>query len=827
VAGATQVLAAGSPAGPERSSSALGQYVEALDGIRCVGIGAVLWYHAGMGGLEGAFLSISLFFTLSGYLITSMLLRANATRGGIDVRSFWSRRYRRLLPGAYLTLAGVVLFGATVATEQQLEHLPGSVVACFAQVANWFFVVSDQSYIAMFSAPSPVHHYWSLALEEQFYLLFPLAMVFLLRRTRSMRVVAGVLLAGAVASALTGIVLFERGASIDRIYLGTDTRASEILVGALLAVVLHRRPLSATGPVARFVPWIGLACGLGTLWGWRMASMTDAAYYRGGFFAFSFVSAGLVAGAVSGRGPLAAFLSWGFLPAIGRASYSMYLVHWPLFLWLDEERTGLSQNPLFALRVAVTLVVAGLSYNFVEMPLRNRSPRPTRVPWLTLPRLATAAVGVVVLGAVLVSQRDVDTDLAGLGTDPIEPPPSVVDDGIVDVLVIADTDGATLASAIEAAAPEPADVVAAEPFTCATPTCDEWLDGWGGLVEAHDPDVILLQVDDWSAAEIAEASGVEGLEAQTDWTTSVVAAGLDVLSSRGATVLWSQDAVPTVEASVRRRFEPFHPAMQTLISQRSDLRRRASFGREPADLWTDLLLHQRVDDSGAPRVMVVGDSTAGTMAHGLERWAGRTGRAVVWSAATEGCGVADDGLVRDVAGRTGEVPDVCRDVRARWQAGVEQFDPDVVIVMSELLDIQTRQLEDWPDFLVPGDADFDRYLVDEFQRAHDVLAGGGATVVWFSMPCVENSIGFGNVEPGVFDTERARHVNDVVLPDLRRSAPELRVFDLFGVLCPDGTYAADLDGIEAVRPDGIHFSTEGAEWFAENYGDQLLELASS
>ena len=158
--------------------------VVALDGLRAVSMAAVLLYHGQVSWAGGGFLGISLFFTLSGYLITTLLLRSALDDGRLDMRGFWARRYRRILPAAYLTLAVIVGFGATVATEQQLADLPGAVIAAVAQVANWFFIVTDRSYVAIFAAPSPVQHFWSLAIEEQLYLLLPLILLVLVRCTR-------------------------------------------------------------------------------------------------------------------------------------------------------------------------------------------------------------------------------------------------------------------------------------------------------------------------------------------------------------------------------------------------------------------------------------------------------------------------------------------------------------------------------------------------------------------------------------------------------------------------------------------------------------------
>ena len=176
---------------PEPDSSALGRRQPGLDGLRGVAALAVLVYHERSSWVSGGYLAVSTFFTLSGFLITGILLRSAGT--GRDLRLFWGRRARRLMPGAFLALAGIVVFGATVATRQQAVDLPGDVLSAATWTANWRFVISGQSYADLFTAPSPVQHFWSLAIEEQFYVLLPIGLFLLLRRTRSPRTIGLVL----------------------------------------------------------------------------------------------------------------------------------------------------------------------------------------------------------------------------------------------------------------------------------------------------------------------------------------------------------------------------------------------------------------------------------------------------------------------------------------------------------------------------------------------------------------------------------------------------------------------------------------------------------
>ena len=279
------------------------------------------------------------------------------------------------MPASLLGLIVVMVFGATVATRQQTADLPGAVFAAATYWSNWFFIIINQSYIALFSDPSPVQHYWSLSLEEQFYLLMPVGMILLLRKRRPPNVQAAVFAGGALLSTAWMFFLYQRGASLDRLYYGTDTRVAEMLCGGFLAVVLFHRGFDFGPKARRIVGYGGVALFAVMMWGMSTISLVDPFAYNGGFLLFAIASCLVITSIVAG-GSLAPVMAFAPLAFFGRISYGVYLYHWPIFLWLTEDRTGLAGWPLLGLRVAVTLPMA-----IASVPLgRDADPERREVP---------------------------------------------------------------------------------------------------------------------------------------------------------------------------------------------------------------------------------------------------------------------------------------------------------------------------------------------------------------------------------------------------------------------------------------------------------------
>ncbi|MFM7272046.1 MAG: acyltransferase family protein [Actinomycetes bacterium] len=361
------------------------RHIRALDGVRGAAVIAVLLFHGGM--LRGGYLGVDLFFVLSGFLITSLLLAEGAGTGRIALGPFWARRARRLLPALFLVLAAVACYSAFLAEPNELARIRGDFLATLGYVANWRFVVGGFDYWTLFTSPSPLAHTWSLAIEEQFYVLWPLVVLGLgllvARRSRTWAATVCIACLGlGAASVGTALVLWFTTESTVRIYYGTDTRIAAILMGAALAAWLiwrgpvrrdgARLALEASGAVAVLV--------LALCW-WRLEGR---ALYAGGLLLCSVCATAVIAAAAHPTpGPIARAFAWRPLVAAGLVSYGLYLWHWPVYVVLDARRTGLDRWPLLAVRIAVTTACALASYHYVEQPIRQRRWSTRTLRWLT------------------------------------------------------------------------------------------------------------------------------------------------------------------------------------------------------------------------------------------------------------------------------------------------------------------------------------------------------------------------------------------------------------------------------------------------------------
>jgi peptidoglycan/LPS O-acetylase OafA/YrhL len=342
-----------------------------------VAVLAVIAYHFGYPRAQGGFFGVDIFFVLSGYLITSLLLTEHARNGTINLVAFWYRRAKRLLPALLLMLVVVAFWIGANASPFELSMRRDDMFWTLFYGANWHFIASGQDYFAQFASASPLRHTWSLAIEEQFYLVWPIliAVALWLGRRRP-AVVAGLCIAGIAASAIAMALLYDPG-DPSRAYYGTDARMHELLVGALLAVLVREYSGRALLVAARrAAPAVAVAAGLVLLGAFTLLSDTEPLYYRGLSLVLALVAAALVWGVETAPRSLPArLISLRPFAWVGKISYGLYLWHWPVILFVNSTTGPFGLLPgsfgLNAERLALTFAAATTSFYLVEQPIRR------------------------------------------------------------------------------------------------------------------------------------------------------------------------------------------------------------------------------------------------------------------------------------------------------------------------------------------------------------------------------------------------------------------------------------------------------------------------
>jgi peptidoglycan/LPS O-acetylase OafA/YrhL len=405
-----------------------------LDGLRALSIIAVLLYHGGVSWAGGGFLGVESFFVLSGFLITSLLIAEWCQSSRIRLGAFWARRARRLLPAL---LALVCVIGVYYTLAGPLKAIPGlesSGIATLLYVGNWHQIAIGSNYFVASGPVSPFQHTWSLAIEEQFYLLWPLLLVavfWLISRgrrgagngpegraavqRRSLAMLLAATVTAAVASAVDTAILYHGGSGLERVYYGTDTRATGLLVGASLAIAIALTRLRGTRPAMA-----GKVRGRLAVVGFVLVvvAMHDANGESGWLFPWGLVGVDLAVASVIAAvvlvpcSMIARLFSVRPLCAIGAISYGLYLWHFPCFLWLNADSTGATGAGLLFIRLAVTVTIATVSFILIEQPVRRR-----RVPsWVLRPMVPVA---VAASFTSLIAAAAVDAQVPGSQLAPI------------------------------------------------------------------------------------------------------------------------------------------------------------------------------------------------------------------------------------------------------------------------------------------------------------------------------------------------------------------------------------------------------------------------
>lgn len=535
------------------------RHIPSLDGLRGLAVLGVVAFHTDH--LVGGFLGVDLFFVLSGFLISRLLVTEQAATARTDLRRFWSRRARRLVPALFLLIATMLLYALFLASPYEMDSLRRQMLATLMYLANWNAIADGTDYWARAAGPSPLQHTWSLAIEEQFYVLWPLVVsgVFALSRRKDPDRVRGIrrllvlCLTLAAASSALMIAGSVAGTNPTRLYFGSDTRVSSILIGASFACFLELRG-PFTGARARWVLEAAAGAsliGLGVAW--TFLDGQNPILYRGGFAACA-VGAVIVIAAVTHpeEGPIAQVLATPVLAWFGTISYGLYLWHWPIIQILDEARTGLDGLPLLTLWVGASIGVAALSFYCVEQPIRLGRLISTKEAWAALP---ATAVMLVVLTGVVVQPPPVSLDEV---LRPIPVPPALTErlgEGARPrMLIVGDSVGRSVAGGLVGFADRTGvDAVSLATAGCSvsrrtlpfrfpdgttapgSDECGPVIDSWAREIDEFRPDVVALILG-WPGGLELELDGVWRRPCDPEfrsWQESQVRAAVDVLLGTG------------------------------------------------------------------------------------------------------------------------------------------------------------------------------------------------------------------------------------------------------------------------------------------------------
>lgn len=383
-------------------------YLPGIDGLRGLAVLAVLAYHLDASWAAGGYLGVEVFFVVSGFLITSLLLAEQRERGDVDLLGFWRRRARRLLPAVFVLVGLVLAYAAVALPTGELRRFRGDGVASLLYVQNWHAIFTEQPYFEAFGRPSPLRHLWSLAIEEQFYLFWPVLLPLGLRRLDRRRTVVAV--AGAIAVSAVLMAATSDITSPERAYYGTDTRLFGILTGALLAFAWRpQRARRDVGPAARrVIEGFGAVALLLLAWQHAHRSEFDGWTYPWGFLLVDVLTLVAIIAVTHPASRLERTVGSGPLQALGRRSYSIYLWHWPVIVFTRPDVDwGLTGAGALAARLVLIAILAEASYRLVEQPVRDG----TLQRWLrgtTLPPAAAVlrrrrAVGATAVASVMLA----------------------------------------------------------------------------------------------------------------------------------------------------------------------------------------------------------------------------------------------------------------------------------------------------------------------------------------------------------------------------------------------------------------------------------------
>lgn len=598
-----------------------------LDGLRGIAVALVVAYHAHFPWAAGGWLAIDVFFVLSGFLITTIAVSELGRSGSIRLGAFWTRRIRRLFPLLAVVVGTVILWAWLGAPANELGPIRRDGIGSLLYVSNWVQIRAGVGYFAQFGNPSPLTHTWSLGVEEQYYLIWPLLMTLAViagprfrgsaaqdRRSNqawrsAMRRILVIAVVGSVLSALTALTLSIVGASSDRIYFGADTRVQSLLVGSALAIVRWGRWNRADGAEAPgespgrrsnlATDLFGLACGVAFMVA-CVAGVSTTTVYRGGFILVALATATFIAVSILPGSRVGRAISIAPLRYLGRISYGVYLWHWPIFAVVTERRTGWSWGVTTTVRLALTLAISAVTFVLVEDPFRRR------IRW------SLWAVPIVIIGLSLallaVTAGAVESDAERFRADQARneaPPTTVPIPAKTRVLVVGDSYGSRIAREW---ASEGETIVTDATFEDCGPyrsiadlridpslatdrgVCGDWRASWAASIDAAHPDVVVIAVRSWLA--LSQDESIRTVDFQYDIAkpqnlmTDELNQVIDLAKSKGATVLLTTSPPSAFSPSEIGAVDLYNRVVPNLHTLRPDDVAELSLGRSCPSLCT-------------------------------------------------------------------------------------------------------------------------------------------------------------------------------------------------------------------------------------------------
>ncbi len=527
--------------------------IPGLDGIRGLSVAAVVCFHAGIAGAGGLYMGVDGFFVLSGYLITSLLIGDVVRNGSVSFASFWSRRARRLLPALFALIAVVLFVEAFWGDPLELPTVRGDAIAALFYSSNWYYIWTHLGYFGQSQALSPLQHTWSLAIEEQFYIVWPILFAVVIKWRKSIKPMIYVAGIGAILSAGAMALVYGSGQGLDQAYYGTETRAQALLVGATLAFLLSIPNIGRDSRVVKASAAGGPLAFLAIVILWSQASGPPAWMFRGGFFLSDILVALVIASVVlAPRRLFNEALSMKPLRALGKISYGLYLWQFPIVIMFNNARTGFSGIGLFALRTFISILMAIVSYYLVEQPVRLGAALKKRAAWLVTPAVAAVMFAFALIIGTLTptvnSQALVNNHALNAPQVPISDPIRVllVGDSIAETLgqgasYLDSTDNVNLSdSAIIGCGTLTGGLVmengSSSPQGGDPVPCSQWASYYSQRISDFHPDVTVMLAGRWETLDRNWGNGWEHI-GQSDFDNRLMASlkqAISVLTQGGA-----------------------------------------------------------------------------------------------------------------------------------------------------------------------------------------------------------------------------------------------------------------------------------------------------